>query len=177
MRSLALLILLAVYPLIASSQQQSSQSRAQQVAAAFSKHKQVTREKRGVRMEKYKDVRSEPLVKLDVADYSGTYQFDMGDVIELHVASDGGIQATGHDANPNRPFTLQNARIDGAVLTATKVYRDGATERFEGVFLKRTEHNSPSDPGTTMVGLGVMLATPREFAGNTFDRLFYRLQD
>lgn len=134
-------------------------------------------EKRGVRREKYKDVRSEPVVNHDITAYSGVYVTDLGDSIDLKIGSDGKIQATGHDSRQStRPFVLEDARIDGAVLIATKRYRDGASEQFEGVFMTRTERNAPNDPGTTMFGLGVMLATPREVAGNTYDKLFYQLQ-
>ena len=178
MRTLALVTILAACPAIALPQQSSRQSRAQQVAAAFSKQKHVVAEKRGVRREKYKDVRTEPLVKQDISQYSGVYEVvDFGDEIDLRIGSDGRIEANGHDSDqPSRTFVLENGKIEGAVLTATKVYRDGATERFEGVFLTRTERTSPTDPGTTTIGLGVMLATPREFGGNTFDKLFYQFQ-
>ena len=178
MRTLAIVTILAACPAIALPQQSSRQSRAQQVAAAFSKQKHVVAEKRGVRREKYKDVRTEPLVKQDISQYSGVYEVvDFGDEIDLRIGSDGRIEANGHDSDqPSRTFVLENGKIEGAVLTATKVYRDGATERFEGVFLTRTERTSPTDPGTTTIGLGVMLATPREFGGNTFDKLFYQFQ-
>ena len=178
MRTIALVTLLAAFPAIAAPQQLSSQSRAQQLAAAFTKQKHVVAEKRGARKEKYKDVRSEPVVKQDITEYSGVYQVvDFGDVIELRIGSDGRIQADGHDSDqPSRTFVLENARISGAVLTATKVYRGGETEPFEGVFMTRTERNSPADSGITTFGLGVVLATPRQFAGNTYERLFYQLK-
>ena len=178
MRTLAFATLFAACPALAASQQLSTQSRAQQIAAAFTKQKHVVAEKHGVRKEKYKDVRSEPVVKQDITAYSGLYQVaDLGDVIDLRIGRDGSIQATGHDTNePSRTFVLQNGTIAAAVLTATKVYRDGATERFEGVFMTRTERNAPTDPGTTTFGLGILLATPREFGGNTYDKLFYQLQ-
>ena len=176
MRILALATLLACCPALVVAQQYSTQSRAQEVAAAFTKQKHVVREKRGLRIEKYKDVRSEPLVKQDVTQYSGVYEVDFGDVIELRVGSDGRVAASGHDSDqPDRTFVLENAKIEGAVLTATKVYREGARERFEGVFMTRTERNSPTDPGTTTTGLGVVLGTPRYFEGNTYDKLFYQL--
>ena len=176
MRTLALVTLLAACPAIAAPQS-STQSRAQQVAAAFSKSKHVVAEKHRVRREKYKDVQSEPVLHQDITAYSGVYVTDLGDSIDLKIGSDGRIQATGHDSEQSTgPFVLENARIDGAVLSATKRYRDGASEPFEGVFINRTEHNAPSDPGITMFGLGVVLATPREVDGNTYDKLFYQLQ-
>ena len=178
MRTVALVTLLAACPALAAPQQASSQSRAQQVAAAFSKRKHLVAEKHGVRKEKYKDVRSDPIVKQDITEYSGVYQVaDLGDVIDLRIGRDGRIQADGHDSDqPSRTFVLEDGKIEGAVLTAIKVYRDGKTERFEGVFLTRTERNSPIDPGITTSGLGVVLATPREFAGNSYEKLFYQLK-
>jgi hypothetical protein len=178
MRTVALVTLLAACPAIAAPQQSSSQSRAQQVAAAFSKQKHLVVEKHGVRKEKYKDVRSEPIIKQDITQYSGVYQVaDWGDVIDLRIGIDGTIQADGHDSDtPSRTFVLENGKIDGAVLTAIKVYRDGETEPFEGVFMTRTERDSPNAPGITTSGLGVVLATPREFAGNTYEKLFYQLK-
>ena len=177
MRTVALVALLTAYPAIAAPQQLSSPSRAQQLAAAFTKQKHVVAEKHGIRREKYKDVRSEPVVKQDITEYAGVYQVDFGDLIDLRIGSDGRIRATGHDSDqPSRTFVLQNAEIEGAVLTAIKVYQGGRTEPFEGVFMTRTERTSPTDPGITTFGLGVVLATPREFDGNTFDRLFYRLK-
>src|SRR4051812_20790463 len=139
MRTVALVTLLVAGPAIAASQQSSSQARAQQLAAAFSKQKHVIAERHGSRKEKYKDVRTEPLVKSNITEYSGVYQVaDFGDVIDLRIATDGTIEAEGHDADrPSRSFVLENGKISGAVLTAVKVYRDGTRERFEGVFLTR----------------------------------------
>lgn len=175
--SLAFAILLTAGPALVASQQVPAPSRAQQLAAAFTKHKHVVSSKRGVRREKYKDVRSEPVVRQDIASYSGTYHADLGDVIDLRIGNDGRVQGTGADSSePARTFILENAKITGAVLTATKVYRDGATERFEGVFINRTEREAPNDPGVTVFGLGVLLTTPREFGGQTYDRLFYKLE-
>ena len=180
MTTIHTLILATLLPTLAASQQSSApaQSRAQQLAAAFNKHKHVVGEKRGVRREKYKDVQSEPVVRRDITAYSGVYRVaDLGDVIDLRIESDGRVRATGTDAtHPARTFTLENGRIADAVLTATKVYRDGATERFEGVFITRTVRETPNDPGVTVSGLGVLLTTPREFHGNTYDKLFYSLQ-
>jgi len=90
------------------------------------------------------------------------------------VGSAGRVQANGFDKT--RAFTLENARIEGAVLTASKVYQDGATEKFEGVFLSRTDRNSPTDPGVTILGLGVIPTTSIEAHGLTYDKLFYHFK-
>jgi hypothetical protein len=172
MRTFVAIVLLMACGVSAIAQQTS---RAQELATAFNKHKQVTKEKHGVRMEKYKDVRSEPAVKQNIADYSGAYEVsDLGYVINIQAGRDGSVQAFGNDKG--RTFRLENARIDGALLTASKVYQDGSTEKFEGVFLNRTDRNSPTDPGVTIFGLGVVLNTPVEAYGNTYEKLFYGLK-
>ena len=178
MRTYVVIALLVVCAVNTFSQQLSSQTRAQTLAAAFNKQKHSVKEKYGVRREKYKDVRSEPLVKQNIADYSGAYEVpDLGFVINVQVGNDGNVQASGSESVPqSRAFRLENARIEGALLTASKVYQDGTTEKFEGVFLSRTERNSPTDPGVTIFGLGVILSTPFEVNGLTYQKLFYHLK-
>lgn len=159
-------------------QQLSGQTRAQQIAAAFRKHKHVVKEKYGVTREKYKDVWSEPVVKQNVRDYAGSYEvLDLGYRIIIQVATDGSVQANGSagDSQP-RTFRLENARIEGALLTARKIYSDGAAEKFEGVFMTRTERDSPTDTGATTFGLGVLLGKPFELEGITHEKLFYHLK-
>jgi len=114
-RTLALAILLAVFAATATTRQLSSQSRAQQLAAAFSKHKQRQVATRGVSKVKYKDVRTQPDVKQDIAEYSGVYQVtDLGDVIELRIGSDGRIQAHGHVHRIGSLQTFRTMRlVDG----------------------------------------------------------------
>jgi hypothetical protein len=175
MRTIIAIVLLMACGVSVVAQQISTQTRAQELATAFNKQKHVVKEKHGVRMEKYKDVRSEPAVKQNIADYSGAYEVsDLGYVINIQAGSDGSVQAVGNDKG--RTFRLENARIDGALLTASKVYQDGTTEKFEGVFLNRTDRNSPTDPGVTIFGLGVVLNTPFETNGLTYEKLFYGLK-
>jgi len=172
MRALALITLIVACSVTAASQQ----TRAQEIAASFTKFKHETKEKYGFRKEKYKDVKSEPAVKQNTRDYAGVYEVpDLGYVINIQVGSDGAVRASGFEKAPqSRTFTLENARIEGALLTATTVYGDGATERFEGAFLSRTDRDSPTDPGVTIFGLGVVLNTPTEINGITYERLFYQ---
>ena len=158
------------------TQQPSGQARAEAIAANFNKHKDVVKEKRGVVTKKYLDVRNEPVVKHNNRDYAGEYQAgDLGHLINIQVGTDGSIRGNGSE-NGQRTFRLENARIEGALLTGSKVYQDGATEKFEGVFLNRTVRNSPTDSGVTTFGLGVVLNTPFEQHGITWDKLFYKRQ-
>ena len=178
MRILVVMALFVVCAVNVVSQQSSTETKTQTIAAAFNKYKNRVKEKHGVRTEKYKDVRSEPVVKQNIADYSGAYEVaDLGHVINIQVGSDGRVQASGYEKTPqSRTFTLENVRIEGALLTASKVFQDGATEAFEGVFLKRTDRHSPTDTGVTTFGLGVVLRTPVEHNGLTHEKLFYQLK-
>lgn len=178
MRILVVIALFVVCAADVVSQQPSSQTKTQAIAESFNKHKNVIKEKHGVRSEKYKDVRSEPLVKQNVGDYAGAYEVaELGYLINIQMGSDGSVQAGGYERTPqSRTFRLENVRIEGALLTASKVYQDGTTESFEGVFLKRTSRTSPTDAGVTMFGLGVVLQTPVEVNGLTYEKLFYQLK-
>jgi hypothetical protein len=159
----------------------SAQTRTQAIAASFTKSKHVVKEKRGVRMEKYKRVESEPVVKPNPQDYAGIYEVpDMGFAIQLRVARDGSIEGTGYepvgpDLSVRRSFTLRNGKIDGALLTATQVYANGTQNRFEGAFMNRTSFDSPADKGFTVFGLGV-IGKEIVVGGNTINRFFYELK-
>lgn len=174
-----------VPPVTAPAQQTlgptSVQTRTRAIAASFNKSKHVVKEKRGIRVEKYKEVRSEPVVRANPQDYSGAYEVpDMGFAIQLRVDRNGNVEGTGYepagpDLSVRRTFTLRNGKIDGALLTATQVYASGMETRFEGVFMNRTAFDSPTDRGATVFGLGVV-GKKVAVAGLTFDKLFYELK-
>ena len=153
----------------------AQQSKAQEIAASFNKHKNSVKEKYGVKTVKFKDVRAEPVVRQNASEYAGLYEVSgLGYVINLQISSDGRIHGTGSESS--RAFKLENAKLDGALLTASKVYQDGATEKFEGVFINRTERNSPTHAATTTFGLGVILNQPVQIDGLTYQRMFYQLK-
>ena len=175
-----LLVGFCLIPVNAISQESYTQKRTQEIVATFNKQKYVVKEKYGFRKEKYKKVISEPVVKQNIRDYSGVYEVtDFGYLINIQVGSDGNVKAIGsepaHGTRQARSFRLEGAKLVGAMLTGTKVYDDGPTEKFEGVFINRTEFNSPTDSGVSAFGLGVV-GNPVEFAGITFDKLFYQLK-
>ena len=176
MRALILVTCLLVCPAIATSQQAPpSAARAQQIAADFTKHKAVVAVKHGVTREKYKDIRAELSVTDNVSEYAGRYESDPGWWIEIQVGSGGQIRGRGEEAGqPCDAFELKNVMIEGALLEATKVCRNGTVERLEAAFMNRTDRVSPSDTSTTMFGLGVVFAYPREGDGNTWEKVFYR---
>ena len=184
MRALSIITLfvsLWLIPVSALSQESDNQKRTQEIVAYFNKEKHVVKEKFGVRKEKYKKVVSEPVIKQNIIDYSGVYEVQgLGYLIDIQVGNEGKVKATGAepvngDHRQARRFRLEGARITGAMLTGTKVYEDGGGEKFEGVFINRTDFDSPTDKGVSAFGLGVV-GNPVEFAGVTLDRLFYQLK-
>src|SRR5678816_654244 len=157
----------------APAQGSSVEARTQAIVASFNKSKHVVKEKRGVRMEKYKKVVSTAAIK-NVRDYAGSYEADgMGLSLDLKVDANGNVSANGYeqvqsDSPVWRGFTLRNARIQGALLTATKVYANGATAPFEGAFIYRTSYESPTDRGVTTFGLGEIRSSRLVVSGNSF---------
>ena len=153
-----------------------AQSRTAVIASSFTKFKDVTKSKRGITKSKYRRVVSEPAVRANPAEYSGTYEVtDFDFALQLRVDSRGVVTGTGYEPvteGVRRSFTLTNGRIDRALLTATKVYANGGTERLEGAFMNRTSFDSPTDKGTTVFGLGT-LGRSFELAGMTIDKFFY----
>jgi hypothetical protein len=164
---------------VASAQTTStadSQSRAHAIAASFSKFKSVSKERHGIKKEKYRKVESEPAVRANPADYSGIYEVpELGFALNLTVDAKGAVSGSGYEAlneSVRRAFTLRDGRVQGALLTATKVYADGGTERLEGAFMNRVSWDSPTDRGTSVFGFGT-LGKSIEISGMTIDKFFY----
>jgi len=163
----------------ALAQGSSVQARTQAIVTSFNKSKHVVKEKRGVRLEKYKEVRSTAAIKSNIRDYAGSYEAEgMGLSLDLKVDRSGNVTVNGYervdmDSPVWRGFTLRNARIQGALLTGTKVYANGATEPFEGAFINRTSFDSPTDRGLTKFGLGVVRSSIQVVNGVSIDRVFF----
>lgn len=170
--------------IVASAQQSNSspsrdEARTQTIVASFGKSKQVTKVRHGVRREKYKEVRSEAVVRSNPQLLSGTYEApDLGFTLHLRVGADGRVDGNGEERvadGVNRRFELSNAMVVGALLTGTKVYGGGGSEQLEGVFINRTSYDSPNDRGFTVFGLGVV-GNPVKLSGFTVDKIFYQLR-
>jgi len=182
----ALLLSLWLIPSTFSAQESDVQTRTRDILASLNKRKHLAVEKHGIRKERYKEIRSKPVVKQDLKDYSGLYEVhDSSRVINLQVKNDGRVEATGHepgngDTQRGRKFTFRDAKIEGALLTAIKVFGDGSTEKFEGVFINLTdvEGVSPSqiEHSSTTFGLGVVGVRVQVAGGGSTDKLFYRLK-
>jgi hypothetical protein len=114
-----------------------------------------------------KEKRFEPVVKERVGDYAGRYVGIMPDYyLDIAAGADGELSVTSHEGG--RRATLRDIRVEGARLTATRVYANGATKDFSATFSNRILNGATS--------FGVMLENLNvEFEGMTFTRLFYRL--
>src|SRR5947209_8316300 len=79
--------------------QTDARQRARELAAQFNKSKHEVKEKRGVRVEKFKDVRSEPAFRQSASDYSGEYVASLGldYTLSIKVTADGSAEASGDE--------------------------------------------------------------------------------
>lgn len=163
----------------AAARQTGAAERARELAAGMSKKKHQVKEKYGVRVEKFKEIRSEPAPLPDPRGYAGEYEADGGFRLRLGVTPDGRVEGGGADptfTGDRRPraFTLRGARVESALLTGAKVFGDGSEEKFEAVFVNRTDRDSPTAAGTTSFGLGVLYDPPIPGDGYAISRLFYQ---
>lgn len=118
---------------------------------------------------KFKEKRYEPVTRASVRDYAGNYVgLEASYFIELAVQPDGKLSITSHEGE--REATFKEIRVEGAVITATKVYTDGATAKFHGTFANRIL-NGQSAFGILVDGMHV------ELEGLTLTSIFYRLSE
>jgi len=178
MRHLSICLLAAIAIGPATLRAQAPARTATEIAHMFTKQKHVVKEKRGIRAEKFADVRSEPALLRDVRDYAGEYRADFGFTLRLSVSGDGAITGAGGEPGRDgtvRRFELMDAEISEGLLRATKAYDDGDRERFAGAFLQRTDRRSPNGEATRMFGLGVPDQDIR-VDGMEVNKLFYQRQ-
>ncbi|HEY2866710.1 MAG TPA: hypothetical protein VGJ02_06430 [Pyrinomonadaceae bacterium] len=139
---------------------QDTNQRTRDLVASLDKTKYKKKEKVNVSVEVYLDIKNTPAAKANPADYSGLYDAD-GFRLRLEVASDGSAMGSGFDtlvdSGKTLNFELKNARIDGALLTAAKVYDGGREESFEAAFVHRTSRTgkNPNDVATTDTKFGL----------------------
>ena len=156
-----LILFVLVFVLAGEAYAQNAQAQTDALIAALAKTKYKKKEKKNISIEIYIDIRSEAVVKSNPAEYSGVYAAD-GYRLDLRVAPDGSAAGSGYDRvgdnSSKQYFTLRDARVSGALLTATKVYEKGETEPFEAVFNNRTvtQGKNPNQIETreTLYGLG-----------------------
>lgn len=165
--------------LVGTIKAQDTGRRAQELVAALDKTKVKSKEKRGFKVEVYVDVKNEAVIKPTVSDYSGTYtdENDMHRLL-LNVANDGRALGSGYDdqdEGKRQNFTLQDARIEGALITGTKAYANGSTQKFEAVFTNRRVRAGETEKNATETeaafGLGYIEAFEK-----TTSRMFLKKQ-
>ena len=160
-----LIIVIALIGLVGIGRGQDASPKARTLAAALDKTKYKKKEKPGISIEIYIDIKNEPAARANPADYSGTYFSDDYDGyrLDLKVGADGTATGSGRDSGGwngrhGGSFTLKDARVDGAYLSATRVYESGETRPFEAVFVNRTISNGKNanqiDTRDTSFGIG-----------------------
>ena len=113
-----------------------------------------------------KDKRFEPVVRENMADYTGKYIGLEDYYLEIKRDVDGQLSVVSHEGG--RRATLQNISLTGARLTATRVYQDGTTKEFEATFVNRILNGD--------IRFGIMVENLEvQFEGLTFNQIFYRL--
>ena len=116
---------------------------------------------------KQKEKRFEPVVKGQLEEYAGRYVGMEEYYLEVAATgADGQLAIVSHEGA--RRATLENIRLDGARLTATRVYRDGTTKDFAATFVNRIL-NGDVRFGIMVENVGV------KFEGLTLNNIFYRL--
>jgi hypothetical protein len=144
-----LLFILSLIPWNIFGQDASAQNKAEQIAAALNKTKHKVKEKKNFRVEVFVEIKNEPAVRANPKEYSGEYEaFDSGITLKLEADAKGNVAGSGSELSKGR-FTLRDGKINGAVLTATKIYESGATEKLEGVFVNRSEAYGTSPENVT----------------------------
>lgn len=115
--------------------------RTRDLVASLDKTKYKKKTKRDITVEVYVDIKNEAAVRARPNEYSGVYESD-GYRLALTVGRDGSATGEGYDTlgvdAKRMNYSLRDARIEGALLTATKVYENGGSEPLEAVFVNRT---------------------------------------
>jgi hypothetical protein len=123
------------------AQTSDARQKTQEIVASLDKTKYKHKVKKNFEFERYIDVKNEAVVK-SASEYAGVYESpDSTYRIELRMNGgkiEGGGYETDFQNSARVDFTLREARIEGALLTAVKVYTGGNTEKLEAVFVNRT---------------------------------------
>jgi hypothetical protein len=152
--------------------------RAQELAAALDKNKYKKKEKANISIEFYIDIKNQPVLR-SASEYAGKYEADdQGYSLDLRYQS-GSVAGSGKDiiAGREASFTLKDAAINGALLTATKVYPNGEQRPFEAVFVNRTvstgKNSSQIESQDTKFGIGfIQTASASDVDSTWTNRVF-----
>jgi len=166
--------LLICVGLIGNVAAQDAAQKTKDLVAALDKTKYKKKEKKNVSVEVFVDVKNEAVVKVDLTEYSGRYETE-GYQLLLTVGKDGKVTGSGYDsfANSDKPtsFQLKDGRVDGALLTGTKVYDNGMEAALEAVFVNRTSRTGTNpnsiNESSTKFGVGFIQNDSAGSPGNS----------
>ncbi len=115
---------------------------------------------------KVKEKHFDPVVRQNVKEYAGHYVgIDESYRIDLRVGDDGGL--TGTSTEDGRELALTDIRVEGATLTATRVYPNGRRTALVATFADRVLNGDHE--------FGLLVENMRiELPGLTTTRVFYR---
>ena len=121
----------------------------------------------GQKAKKVKDKRYELVVPQNLKDCEGTYiGIDPDYVIEIQVTTDGRLKLA--SLEDGRSVNLTNVKVEGARLTADKIYANGSRGKLDATFRNRIL-NGKSAFGILVDGLDIHLD-----GGVTLSSVFYR---
>jgi hypothetical protein len=159
-KSMLFAVALCIFASAVVSAQSAPDQRTQDLVASLDKTKYKKKDKGLVSVEVFADIKNRAVVKNDPSEYSGRYLADDYE-LDLSVNRDGSATGTGYDSSVSGSgrtnFTLRNARVSGALLTATKVYDSGVEIPFEAVFVDRTSVSgkNPNDISDRSTAFGI----------------------
>ncbi len=143
--------------------QQSVSARTRGLISQLNKTKQKKKNKGGVNVEVFVEVKFVPTPEGDIRDFSGKYA-DLPTLdycrLEIEVAADGTVTGKGYDffsvEQGRENYTLKDARVSGSLLTGTRVFAD-RYEPFEAVFVtaSRREGSTANDARVTKTAPGI----------------------
>jgi hypothetical protein len=121
----------------------------------------------GQKAKKVKEKRYELVVHQNLKDYEGTYiGIEPDYVVEIQVAADGRLKLTSLEDGRSVRFT--NVKVDGARLTADKIYANGSSGKLDATF-RNCILNGKTFFGILVDGLDIHLD-----GGVTLNTVFYR---
>jgi hypothetical protein len=160
---------------------QDTNQKTSELVSALDKTKYKKKEKKNVSIEVYADIKNEAVKPGNPADLTGSYASEESDYrLDLSVDRGGAASGNGYDvlldSDKRVNFTLKDAKVDGSLLTGTKVYENGKSEPFEAVFVNRTTRSGTRPDAITAsetkFGLGFIQHNSPSGSENWTNRVF-----
>jgi len=159
-KSLSFLLVSFMIGVVAINAQDAG-AQANALISQLDKVKEKRKEKKDLVIETYLEIKNTAATRKP-AELSGRYAEENGSYsLDLQVSGDGTATGSGTDTLGVEAriagFKLRDARVQGSLLTGTKVYDDGRTEPFEAAFVNRTvrEGKTSADAAVTSTAFGI----------------------